>query len=231
MNAPVTQILIVEDDSAIAQALESEFSLRGFPALVASTCERARHVIEAVPLRAMILDLGLPDGDGLELLDRLHEQPTPPPAIIMTARDALGDRVRGLDLGADDYIVKPFAFEELLARLRAVLRRTGTLDHPDRCGGLERRPDDPRFFQSGVPLALSPREHALLVILWNRRERLVSKVDLLQELDPSGNEIADAAIEVYVHRLRKKLETTGVTISTLRGFGYLLQAERSGVAD
>src|SRR5581483_11347488 len=113
------------------------------------------------------------------------------PTIITTARDALTDRVRGLDAGADDYLVKPFELDELLARLRAVLRRSGIMDRPDRYGALERRPGDPRFFLGGAPLDLSRREYEVFEILWERRERLVSKAELLRQIDPAGNDIAD----------------------------------------
>jgi two-component system OmpR family response regulator len=218
-------ILIVEDDTAIAQALQSQFARSGYSVHHAATLQEASHLIEQSAVQALILDLGLPDGQGLELVRQLRAARRTLPTLIMTARDALTDRVRGLDAGADDYIVKPFAFEELLARLRAVLRRTGVLDQPDRYGLLERRPHDARYFLEGAPLLLSRREDAVFTLLWERRERLVSKADLLQRIDPTGNEIADAAIEVYVHRLRRKLEKTGVTINTLRGFGYLLQAQ------
>ncbi len=121
--------------------------------------------------------------------------------------------------------MKPFEFDELLARLRAVLRRSGVMDSPDRYGSLERRPGDPRYWFASSPLEFSRREHEVFEILWDRRGRLVSKADVLRQIDPTGNEIADAAVEVYIHRLRRKIEGTGVSISTLRGFGYLLRVE------
>jgi two-component system OmpR family response regulator len=219
-------ILIVEDDAAIASALAAELAAQGERVWQAATLAEARRLIDGTPLAAVILDLGLPDGNGLDLLRDLQALRPPVPTLIMTARDALRDRVRGLDAGADDYLVKPFAFAELLARLRAVLRRGGRLEQPDRFGAIERLPDDPRYFVNGAPLDLSRREYAVFTTLWTRRERVVSKAELLLAIDPSGNELADPAIEVYVHRLRKKLDGCGVEIRTLRGFGYLLQATR-----
>lgn len=222
-------ILLVEDDLAIAQALEAQLPLHGYVVHQVSTLVTAIQLAEAQKFHAMILDLRLPDGDGLQVLRRLRARHPPLPTIVTTARDSLGDRVRGLDAGADDYLVKPFELDELLARLRAVLRRSGVMDRPDRYGALERRPGDPRFFFGDVPLDLSKREHEVFNVLWERREKLVSKSEILRTLDPTGNEIADAAIEVYIHRLRRKLESTRVTIGTLRGFGYLLRAEGSSV--
>jgi two-component system, OmpR family, response regulator len=224
------KILIVEDDAAIASALAAEFAAGGDQVWRAASLAEARRLLEVYRLTAVILDLGLPDGNGLELLHELRALKPPVPTIIMTARDGLRDRVRGLDAGADDYIVKPFAFAELQARLRAVLRRSDRLDQPDRYGAIERRPDDPRYFLADQPLDLSRREYAVFTQLWMRRERVVSKSELLQAIDPTGNEIADPAIEVYVHRLRRKLEGCDVQIRTLRGFGYLLQAQRGQTA-
>jgi DNA-binding response OmpR family regulator len=224
-------ILIVEDDAPIAQALEAQLPLHGFTVQRVATLAAARQRAEERSFQAMILDLGLPDGDGLELLGEVRQRQPPLPTIITTARDALSDRVRGLNAGADDYLVKPFEFDELLARLHAVLRRSGAMDQPDRYGSLERRPGDPRFWFGNTPLEFSRREHEVFEILWDRRGRLVSKADVLKQIDPTGKEIADAAVEVYVHRLRRKIEGTGVSISTLRGFGYLLRAEGENAAN
>jgi two-component system OmpR family response regulator len=224
-------ILIVEDDAPIAQALEAQLPLHGFNVHRAETLAAAREHAEERSFQAMILDLGLPDGDGLDLLQEMRQRQSHLPTIITTARDALNDRVRGLNAGADDYLVKPFEFDELLARLHAVLRRSGVMDQPDRYGGLERRPGDPRFWSGSAALEFSRREHEVFEILWDHRDRLVSKADVLRQIDPAGREIADAAVEVYVHRLRRKIEGTGVSISTLRGFGYLLRAEGENAAN
>jgi len=220
-------ILLVEDDPSIAQALRAQLPMHGYAVEQVSTLAAAVERAGERVFQAMILDLRLPDGDGLQLLRVLRTRRPAVPTIITTARDALTDRVRGLDAGADDYLVKPFELDELLARLRAVLRRSGIMDQPDRYGALERRPGDPRFFLGGTPLDLSRREFEVFNVFWERRERVVSKAELLRQIDPAGNDLADAAIEVYIHRLRRKLDATGLTISTLRGFGYLLRAEES----
>jgi two-component system, OmpR family, response regulator len=219
------EILIVEDDPAIALALESAFAAQGESVQRTDSVAEVLRLVAAPTLDALILDLGLPDGDGLEVLRRARARPVPLPTVIMSARDALHERIGGLDAGADDYIVKPFEFAELLARLRAVLRRSGALRGVERFGALERGPDDARYFHAGAPLLLSPREQAILDLLWARRERLVGKQDLLQAVDPLGTEIADSTLDVYVHRLRRKLDGCAVSINTLRGFGYLLQAD------
>jgi len=219
------EILIVEDDPAIALALQSAFLARGDSVQVTGSAVEALRQVGSASLSALILDLGLPDGEGLEVLRRARARPVPLPTVIMSARDALHERIEGLDAGADDYIVKPFEFAELLARLRAVLRRSGALRSSERFGALERGPDDARFFYAGAPLMLSPREQAILELLWTRRERLVSKQDLLRAIDPVGTEIADSTPQEFEDRLRKKLEGCAVSINTLRGFGYLLQAE------
>ena len=219
-------ILIVEDDSAIAGALESQLPRHGYAVQWVRSLAAAAQSLQRSVFQAMILDLGLPDGDGLAMLARMRLATTPlPPTIITTARHALADRIQGLNAGADDYLVKPFELEELVARLRAVMRRAGVLDRPELCGSIERRPGDERFFAHGEPLELSRREFEVFVALWERRERLVTRASLLRRIDPAGNEVGDAAIEVYVHRLRRKLEGTGVAIQTLRGFGYLLRPE------
>jgi DNA-binding response OmpR family regulator len=218
------EILVVEDDVTIAQALRNAFSARGFSVRLCDNVAEALRLIEEPSVRALVLDLNLRDGDGNAVLRAARARAVPLPTVITSARDALGDRLDSLDAGADDYLVKPFEFEELLARLRAVLRRSGQLESVDRFGGIERRADDARFFLAGAPLPLTPREHALFSLLWTRRDRLVGKSDVLTALDPTGNELLDQSIDVYVHRLRKKLDGGGVQINTLRGFGYLLQA-------
>jgi DNA-binding response OmpR family regulator len=218
-------VLIVEDDAAITHALNSAFVAQGDRVYHADNAATAQRLIAETAFTALILDLGLPDQDGLEVLRVARQRTSPLPTLIMTARESLQDRVRGLDAGADDYLVKPFEFAELMARLRAVLRRCSTLERTDQFGAIERRPDDLRFFFNGEPLPFTPREHAVFDLLWTRRERLVSKRDVLQAIDPYGSELVDPTVDVYMHRLRKKLEGCGVTVNTMRGFGYLLQAD------
>jgi DNA-binding response OmpR family regulator len=178
----------------------------------------------------VILDLGLPGIDGMTLLARFRQSNRHTPVIILTARDELHDRVQGLNSGADDYMLKPFEPQELEARIRAVMRRSGPHGDVPRpevtLGGLRLSGVDRRIFNDEKPLELSPREFAVLEMLLLRHGRVVSKAQLQDHLTHFGGDLGDTAIEVYVHRVRKKLENTRVEIVTVRGFGYLLQEIR-----
>ncbi len=172
----------------------------------------------------LILDLGLPKMGGLEVLRRLRARQSHLPVLILTALDGVSDRVRGLDLGADDYLAKPFDLNELEARVRALTRRgaagvSGVLRH----GELSYDQPGRRTELRGKPLDLSARETGLLEILLLRVGRIVSKEQLVEHLCEWGEEVSTNAIEVYVHRLRKKLESGGVRIVTVRGLGYCLE--------
>ena len=171
-----------------------------------------------------ILDLGLPRLDGFEVLRRLRSRENSVPVLILTARDAVEDRVRGLDLGADDYLAKPFELPELEARIRALIRRgqfgaSAQLTH----GRLTLDTAGRQALLDNKPLSLSARELALLEILVMRAGRVVGKEHILERLCNWNEDIGDNAIEVYMHRLRKKLETSGLRIRTIRGLGYLLE--------
>lgn len=172
----------------------------------------------------VVLDLGLPGLTGMEVLKRFRKRGGTTPVLILTAHDALQDRVAGLKAGADDYVLKPFEFEELEARLQALLRRTQS----ERAGYLEA--GELRFDQRSrqayfgkQPLSLSAREAAVLELLMNRHGRVVSKDQLAGHLSGMDEEIGANAVEVYVHRLRRKLEPFGIEVRTLRGLGYLLE--------
>src|SRR5512139_2537625 len=173
---------------------------------------------------AVILDLSLARLDGLEVLRRLRARGSRTPVLIVTARTEVQDRVRGLDLGADDYLAKPFELDELEARLRALLRRSqaGGETRPA-CGDLVLDPASRAFELAGRLLALTPREHAVLESLLLRAGKVVAKEQLHQRLFSLESDAKPDAIEVYVHRLRRKLEGARVRIVTLRGLGYLLE--------
>jgi two-component system OmpR family response regulator len=175
---------------------------------------------------AVVLDLGLPGLSGMEVLKRLRKRGATLPVLILTARDAMADKVAGLNAGADDYLLKPFDFQELEARLNALLRRT----QAERSGWLEAgrlRLDRTarQAFLDLEPLSLSAREVGVLELLMSRLGRVVSKEQLAEHLS-QDEEIGENAVEVYVHRLRKKLEAVGIEIRTLRGLGYLLEKDR-----
>jgi DNA-binding response OmpR family regulator len=181
------------------------------------------HVYEAV-----ILDLGLPKIDGFEVLKRMRGRKVMAPVIILTARDDLDDRVKGLDLGADDYLTKPFKLPELEARLRAQIRRNNaTLASTIEYGPLVLNITDKMLTVNGEQMLLSPREFSVLEMLLSRVGRVVSKEAIVEALCKWDEGVGNNAIEVYIHRIRKKLEPIGINVLTIRGLGYLLQKAQS----
>jgi len=173
---------------------------------------------------AVILDLGLPRIDGFEVLKRMRARKVTAPVIILTARDDLDDRVRGLDLGADDYLTKPFKLPELEARLRAQIRRNNALlGSTIEYGPLVLNIKDRMLTANGEQMLLSPRELSVLEMLLLRVGRVVSKDSIVEALCKWDEGVGNNAIEVYIHRLRKKLEPLGINVLTIRGLGYLLQ--------
>jgi DNA-binding response OmpR family regulator len=177
----------------------------------------------------MILDLGLPDGDGISVLTELRSRADPLPVIVLTARGSLQDRVGGLRSGADDYLAKPFAFEELLARLEAILRRPGQLLGSSlSLGNLIYDTESRQIFVDGTPQILTARETAVLEILLRRQGCVVPKKNVEDHIFGVSTEIASNAVEVYVSRLRKQLAEFGarITIHTIRGVGYLMSEEK-----
>ncbi len=183
----------------------------------------AEAALLTVTYDLLILDLGLPKLSGLEVLKRLRSRSNHLPVLILTALDGTGDRVKGLDLGADDYMVKPFELAELEARVRALTRRSTGTTPTIQCGALTYDQVGRVAQIQGQSLDLSAREIGLLEVLLNRMGRLVSKDQLVDHLCGWGEEVSHNAIEVYVHRLRKKLEAGGVKIATVRGLGYCLE--------
>ena len=189
---------------------------------IVSTGEEADRALGLAIYDLAILDIGLPGLSGLEVLKRLRGRRSTMPVLMLTAFDTLQDRVRGLDLGADDYLAKPFDLPELEARVRALLRR-GTNSTPDLEHGLLRFDTvGRRVFYDKKPLELSPRELAVLELLLMREGRVVSKEQIVNHLYGWGDEVAANAIEVYVYRIRRKLEPLGCEIRTVRGMGYLM---------
>jgi two-component system, OmpR family, response regulator len=221
------RLLIVEDDAVLADGLSRSLRAAGYAVDVVENGERADAALAAQPYGLVILDLGLPKLSGLEVLRRLRARNDNCPVLILTAADSVEQRVRGLDLGADDYMAKPFALTELEARVRALARRSfGSGQTLLRHGALIFDPVGRTASIEDQPLDLSARELGLLETLLQRPGRLVSKDQLVDQLCEWGDELTTNAIEVYVHRLRKKLEPGGVRIVTVRGLGYCL--ERSG---
>ncbi|HWL19072.1 MAG TPA: response regulator transcription factor [Bradyrhizobium sp.] len=223
------RLLIVEDNEELAELLAKGLQAAGYQADILSTVEDTRSVLGRTFYAALILDLGLPDGDGLELLREIRQQNNPIPVMVLTARGGLQDRVHGLRSGADDYLVKPFALEELIARLEAQLRRPGhLLDSNLRIANLE---FDTRNRQASIddqPQLFSAREIAVLELLMRSKGRVVSKKQVEDHIFGHSGDVASNAIEVYVHRLRKQLSERGakVQVHTIRGVGYLIAEEK-----
>jgi len=217
------RILIAEDDSIIADGLCRTLRGNGFAVDRADSGVDADTALMANNYDLLILDLGLPKMPGLEVLKRLRGRGSAVPVLILTALDGTGDRVRGLDLGADDYMVKPFELPELEARVRALTRRASGNAPQVQCGALSYDQVGRSATLNGQLLELSARELGLLEVLLTRVGRLVSKDQLVDHLCGWGEEVSHNAIEVYVHRLRKKLESGGVRIATVRGLGYCLE--------
>ena len=172
----------------------------------------------------LILDLGMPGLDGLEVLKRLRDRDQRLPTLVLTARDSLAERVKALNAGADDFLAKPFALAELEARLHALVRRARGSEHPRLCcGSLIFDVAKKKFLLHGEVLSLSPREHAVLRVLIQHSGEPMSKQQILDRVFSDDEDVHPAAVEVFVHRLRKRLENKGVRIVTIRGLGYALE--------
>ncbi|ODS93082.1 MAG: DNA-binding response regulator [Comamonas sp. SCN 65-56] len=219
------RILIAEDDQVLADAILR--SLRGSGAVadhVDNGSEADAALLTNHEFDLLILDLGLPRMHGLEVLKRLRARGSALPVLVLTAADSVEERVRGLDLGADDYMAKPFSLQELEARVRALTRRgLGTTTNLLRHGPLTYDPVGRTASIDGMAVELSGRELGLLEVLLQRAGRMVSKDQLVEHLCGWGEEVSNNAIEVYVHRLRKKIEQGPIRIATVRGLGYCLQ--------
>jgi two-component system, OmpR family, response regulator TctD len=222
-------LLLVEDDPDLRGTLERALGRRGLQVTACADGAAALARWAAAPPDVVVLDLSLPGLDGLQVLEKARSQALSTPVLILTARGTVGDRVLGLNAGADDYLPKPFDLDELEARIRALARRrpgqpqeergttvvVGTLRH-DRANGA--------FYKGDAVMELTPREAALLQALAARPGHAVSKERLFELVFPGETDVQYEAVEVVVYRLRKKLAGTGATVMTLRGLGYLLKA-------
>ncbi len=217
------RILISEDDAALAEALRFALTESGFAVDWVANGLAADEALKNSDFGLLILDLGLPKLDGLEVLRRLRRRNDSLPVLILSGREEPEQKVTGLDLGADDYIVKPFSLNELQARVRALLRRGhGTGTPVLAYGSLSFDPVSRTASIGGRPLALSVHELSVLEVLVRRFGRVVSKEQLVEQVYTYDQEVSHNAIEVYVHRLRKKIGDTGVMVRTLYGRGYAL---------
>jgi len=221
------RILVAEDDAILADGLLGALRQSRYTVDWAQTGAEADDKLRAHSYELVILDLGLPRKDGFEVLRALRGLGSRVPVLVLTARDSLEDRVTGLDAGADDYLVKPFELEELEARLRALIRRSqGNISNVVEIGSIRYDMDGKRVCVGGEPVELSARELAVFEMLALRVGRVVTKEQMINHLYDRGDEVNLGAIEVYVHRVRKKLEAAKISIRTVRGLGYLLEKPR-----
>jgi two-component system response regulator TctD len=215
------KILLVEDDFDLSGALVRVLVRRGFDVVCCGDGIEALNLTRHHNFAAILLDLSIPGIDGLRVLQRLRDADNATPVMILTARGAVGDRIMGLNAGADDYLAKPFDLDELEARLRAIIRRYGG-DKEICCGTLRFERHSGTCYRDAKPLDLSPRESALLKALFAQPGHAVAKERLMALVFHDGEDVQADAIEVVVHRLRRKIAGSGAEVMTLRGVGYML---------
>lgn len=219
------QVLLVEDDAVLADGLTRVLQDQGMQVVLAGDGLRADQLLAAGGIGVAVLDIGLPGIDGFEVVRRLRARGAATPVLLLTARDAIEDRVRGLELGADDYLVKPFATAELVARIRALARRNAPAASVLGVGRLSLDLSARRAHIGERTVELSAREWGVLEYLLQHSGRVVSKQQIIDAILPYGEDLTLNAVEVYVSRLRLKLADAGVAIRTIRGFGYLLEPQ------
>ena len=228
-NVSPMHILLVEDDAAMRASLERALTRRGMQVSLCADGLQAAAQWDRLQPDAVVLDLSLPGQDGLQLLEQMRAQQSSTPVLILTARGTVGDRVLGLNAGADDYLAKPFDLDELEARLRALLRRSphaatrSTHDTDPVFGTLRLDRGSGAIYHLGEPMDFTPRERALMQALLARPGQALAKERLYELVFPGEVDVKYEAIEVVVYRLRKKLLGTGMDLVTLRGLGYLLK--------
>ncbi|GAC1447729.1 MAG: response regulator transcription factor [Desulfuromonadaceae bacterium] len=216
-------VLLVEDDSVIAGGIMRNLKAQGMVVDVVSNGIDALAALPRAEISMMVLDIGIPGIDGFEVIRRLRSQNNQLPILLLTARDSIQDRVHGLELGADDYLVKPFATPELVARIKALVRRGAPEAVKLQLAGLSLDQSAKRAKVNDQPIDLSVREWAVLEYLMQQASRVVSKQQIIDAILPWGEDITLNAVEVYVSRIRIKISDAGITIRTIRGFGYMLE--------
>jgi len=215
------RILVVEDDALLAEGLTSVLTRAGHVVEHATTGRHADILLVDEQFDLVVLDIGLPDIDGFEVLRRLRQRHSATNVLVLTARDAVEDRVHGLDLGANDYLTKPFSVNEFEARVRALLRRGAAPAAAWSVAGMTVDAAAKRIRVDGRPVDLTPREWALLELFLTHPGRVLSKDQIAESLFTFDEQLSSNAIEVHVSRLRTKIQAAGAHIRTVRGFGYL----------
>jgi two-component system, OmpR family, response regulator len=216
-------VLLVEDDAVLADGLTRVLQGHGMLVDVVGNGTQADALLQHAEVAVAVLDIGLPGIDGFEVVRRLRARGSAIPVLLLTARDAIEDRVRGLELGADDYLVKPFATAELVARIKALARRSAPKPAVLALGDLTLDTDAKRARIGERVIDLSVREWAVLEYLLQHGARVVSKQQIIDAILPWGDDLTLNAVEVYISRLRLKIADAGVNIRTIRGFGYMLE--------
>ncbi len=222
------RILLVEDEKDLAAIIKQGFTEQGYVVDVAHDGEEGLYMAENFPVDAIVLDIMLPVMDGLEVLKRLRKKGSTTPVILLTARDALLDKIKGLDTGADDYLTKPFIFDELLARIRSLLRRkTEVKQAVIRIGDVEINTASHEVSRGGKPVTLSAREYALLEYMAYRKGEVVSRTDIVEHIYHEETDMDSNVVDVYINYLRKKIDRDfkKKLIHTVRGAGYMLKEE------
>jgi len=216
------RILVVEDEASLAKQLTSSIAEAGYAVDHAADGERADFLAQTEQYDAMVLDLGLPKIDGLTLLRNWRNSGLATPVLVLTARDSWHEKVRGIDGGADDYVSKPFRIEEVLARLRALMRRASGQVNPElRAGGVMLDPRRARVTLEGAPVKLTSHEFRVLSYLMHHRGRIVSQVEIIEHIYAQDFDRDSNTVEVFIARLRRKLGAS--LIETVRGLGYRIQ--------
>jgi DNA-binding response OmpR family regulator len=220
------RVLLVEDDVVLADGISRVLRGYGMVVDVVHNGLDADAMLQRSEVTVAVVDIGVPGIDGFEIVRRLRTRGSALPVLLLTARDAIQDRVFGLETGADDYLVKPFATPELVARLKALSRRGRQREESElKLAGLTLDIASRRALAQGQPIDLSVREWAVLEYLVRHVSRVVSKQQIIDAIISWDEELTLNAVEVYISRIRAKIANTGVTIRTIRGFGYLLEAE------
>ena len=221
-------VLLVEDDASLSDGIARILLGAGHAVEARATGSEALEATRSRRFDLMLLDIGLPGIDGYEVLRRLRSAQDATPVLVVSARDHTNERVHGLDLGADDYLAKPFAMDELGARVRALLRRAQMRSSPRiKHGPLSMDKAARRAYLAGEQLDLTAREWAVLEVLLQKVEKIVSKDNIVHWVSGWDGDLSPNAVEVYVSRLRAKLEPAGIRIRTVRGFGYMLEEFRA----
>lgn len=223
------RILLVEDDVMLAETVTRALTQSAHAVDIARTGNEADQALMSGTYDLVLLDVGLPQIDGFEVLRRLRARRSAVPVLMLTVNDAAEDLVTGLDLGADDYLTKPFRLSELEARVRALIRRANATVSSDLVHGrLRLDMAGRRLYLDGQPVELSARELAVIELLLLREGKVVTKQQIIDHLYGWEDTSSSNAVEVFIHRLRKKLESSGLAIATVRGMGYLVEKPQGG---